>query len=317
MPDQPHISFPIFRYSIAPQLILQRINHVTLKRTSVNYLITGLTFSILWASASIAGKFGLQSVEALLFFTLRFLGAGLLLLFYVYAIKRDRLPAGKEWINVSVFGALSTTLYLGLFILALQSVAAGITALAVALNPLLISILSSLWMKRKVKNREWLSICLGIAGVAVATYPLLHTVHASIEGLILISLSMVAYSVGTVYYSSVIWKLPRITINAWQGLIGGLLLLPFTILFYRGNNHFDLNFWLSLAWLTIIVSIFTVQLWLHLLSDDPVRASLWLFLCPVFGIAFATLLLHEPFLIHTAIGSAIVLSALYLGQERT
>ncbi len=287
-----------------------------LKRTSVIYFLTGLTFAILWSSASIAGKFGLQSVEALTFFCIRFLVAGLLLLGYVHGIKRHRFPVGKEWFNVSVFGTFNTALYLGLFILALESVAAGITSLAIALNPLLISVLTSVWMKRKVMVQEWISIFLGIAGVAIATYPLLHSAHVSVHGLILIGLSMVVYSIGSVFYSSVIWSLSRIAINGWQVLIGGIVLLPFAAFSHQGGNNYDTNFWFSLLWLVVPVSIFAVQLWLRLLREDAVRASLWLFLCPIFGLAFSTFLLDEPFTVHTAIGATVVLLALYLGQHK-
>lgn len=288
----------------------------SLIHTSFTYFFTGVAFAMLWASASIAGKFGLLSVEPLTFFCIRFLAAGCLLLGYVHGCENHRLPVGEEWLNVSVFGAFNTALYLGLFILALESVAAGITALAIALNPLLISILTSIWMRRKVKPREWLSIALGIAGVAIATFPLLHSVHVSIKGLVLLGLSMVVYSIGSVYYSSVTWSLSRKTINGWQVLIGGLLLLPFAAVSYKGGNRFDFNFWLSLLWLVIPVSIFAVQLWLRLLREDAVRASLWLFLCPIFGLGFSTALLDEPFTIHTALGATVVLLALSLGQRK-
>lgn len=287
-----------------------------LKPTSFTYFLTGITFAILWSSASIAGKFGLQSVEALTFFSIRFLLAGLLLLGYVHVIEKHRLPSGREWSDVTIFGLFNTALYLGLFILALETVAAGLTSLAIALNPLLISFLTSVWMKRRVKAREYLSILLGIAGVAIATYPLLDSAHVSVKGLVLIGLSMVVYSIGSVFYSSVSWKLSRIAINGWQVLIGGIILLPFAFFAHEGDNQFDLKFWLSLFWLVVPVSIFAVQLWLRLLREDAVRASLWLFLCPIFGLAFSTILLGEPFTLYTAIGAMIVLVSLYLGQTK-
>jgi probable blue pigment (indigoidine) exporter len=95
-----------------------------------------------------------------------------------------------------------------------------------------------------------------------------------------------------------------------------LLLLPFASIYYVGGNSYDTKFWLSLLWLVVPVSIFAVQLWLRLLREDAVRASLWLFLCPVIGLILSTLLLDEPFTIHTAIGAAVVLVALYLGNVK-
>jgi drug/metabolite transporter (DMT)-like permease len=72
---------------------------------------------------------------------------------------------------------------------------------------------------------------------------------------------------------------------------------------------------MSIAWLVIPVSIGAVQLWLYLLKEDAVHASLWLFLCPIFGLLFSVILLDEPFTRYTVIGTIIVLISLYLGQS--
>ena len=277
-------------------------------------IFTGLTFAMLWASASIAGKFGLRSSEPLVFFTLRFLIAGVILLTISTFIRQERNPKGEEWKHLTIFGAFNTTLYLGIFIIALQYITAGITALAIALNPILISIMSAVVMKRETRRNEWLSIALGMLGVALAAYPLLREEQISLTGLGLLILSMITYSYGAVYYSSVQWELSRMTINGWQVFIGGLLLTPLTLIFYKGTTRYDVNFWTSLLWLIIPVSILSIQLWLRLLKADAVKASLWLFLCPVFGITFSTILLNEPFNLYTIMGGLLVMIALYLGQ---
>lgn len=276
----------------------------------------GIQFALLWASASVAGKFGLFSVEPLVLFNLRFFGAGLLLLLYVYGARRDRLPRGREWKQLSAFGALNTALYLGFFVLALKEVTPGITTLAVALNPLFISIFSACWTRQTVLPRQWLGILIGIAGVLTASWPHLETDFASPTGLLLIGFSQVFYSIGAVYYARVKWDLSQTAINAWQVLIGGLLLLPATLLMHEAENTFDLRFFLSLAWLVLPVSVVAVQLWLKLLKDDAVRASMWLYLCPVFGFLYAWALMGEPLSAYTFVGTALVLGALYLGQKQ-
>jgi len=287
-----------------------------LKRNFNLPIVEGFLFAILWSSASVAGKFGLYSVEPLVLFNVRFTLAGLFLLALTYGIQRSRLPQGKEWMQLTIFGAFNTALYLGIFIIALQHVAAGITALAVALNPLFISILSAIWMKKRITVMVWLSIVLGSLGVVVAAYPLLQTSQATVGGLLLLALSMLTYSFGSVYYSAVSWELPRTVINAWQVFIASLLIAPFTLIMHKKENHFDDTFWLSEAWLIIMVSVFAVQLWLRLLKADPIRASLWLYLCPIFGLVFSTILLHEPFTLYTISGTVLVMLALYVGQRR-
>lgn len=272
---------------------------------------------MLWASASVAGKFGLTSTEPLLFFTIRFLAAGILLLGYAHLLKSYRIPTGKEWQHLAVFGAFNTALYLGLFIMALQFITAGITALAIALNPLFISLLSSILNKRKVTWLEWCGITLGLAGVFIATIPLLQLESFSVTGMLMLGLSMITYSIGAVYYAGKKWTLERVSINGWQVLFGGLMTAPFAFIMHEpGSNHFNASFWVSLLWLVVPVSVVAVNLWLILLKADAVKASIWLYLCPVFGIMLSAIFLNEPLTVYTWLGTSLVLGAVFIGQQK-
>lgn len=283
----------------------------------LRYILIGLAFAVLWSSASSAGKIGLESAGGLVLFTTRFLLAGVLLLAWSRLLQRDRWPRGGEWKQLIVFGAFNTALYLGIFIVALEEVTAGVTSIALALNPLIIGVLTAIWLRKKVSIAQWISIVIGIAGVAVVSYPLLQNKHATPMGMSLMAVCMVAYSVGSVYYASVSWSLSRTAINGWQVLIGGLLLLPFAVLFPQKENHFDFRFWASIFWLVVPVSVGAVQLWLYLLREDALRASLWLFLCPIFGLTFASVILDEPITLYTLAGTMLVILALFLGQRET
>jgi probable blue pigment (indigoidine) exporter len=52
-----------------------------------------------------------------------------------------------------------------------------------------------------------------------------------------------------------------------------------------------------------------------LLKTEPVKASLWLFLCPIFGFFYAAILTHEPISFYTVLGTALVILGLYLGKK--
>ncbi|MBA4854035.1 DMT family transporter [Emticicia sp. BO119] len=281
---------------------------------NLKLLLLGILFAASWASASAAAKFGLRSVEPLVLFQVRFLVAGLIMLAYAFIVQKDRWPKGKEWWELTLFGLLNVTLYLSFFVLGIKEVAAGIGSLSTATNPLFISIISAFWMGRQVKGAEWLAVLLGLLGVALATYPLLQKSFATPLGIFYMFLSMVSYSVGTIYYSKIDWKLSRTAINGWQVFLGGLLMLPLTFLLHKEPNNYDLNFTLSVLWLIFPVSILAVQLWLYLLEIDPVKASFFLFLCPIFGFIYAYILLDEPISSYTFSGTALVIAGLYLGQ---
>lgn len=282
-------------------------------------IITGILFAILWSSASVATKFGVISVSPLLVANTRFFIAGLLLLTFSYLFFKDkayRLPTRLEFIQLSIFGLLNTTIYLGLYVYAMKYTAAGIGSLAVSTNPLIIAVLSGWIINRTPSKKEWTGIVLSMFGIGIATYPLLNNNSTSGLGLILLTLSMISVSFASVYYAKIKWVLPNLLINGWQVLLGGIFLLPFTIAFADfSNSHFDTNFWLSVLWLSIAVSIFGLICWFYLLRIDTVKAALWLFLCPLFGFLFAWLLMNEPITWFTYSGIFLVLMGLFIGQH--
>ncbi len=277
--------------------------------------IIGLVFAMLWASASVATKIGLISAQPLVIANVRFFLAGALMLTGAHILRKYRLPERDEWQPILIYGLLNVTIYLGLYVVAMQELSAGVGSLSVALNPLMISILSAFWMKRAVKRNEWAGLILGIVGVAIVVYPLLSTSYVTVKGLILIFLSLLSYSVSTVYYSSRTWRLPSLAINAWQVLLGGICLLPFTFgLTDFSKNTYDAGFWYAVLWL-VFVSIAAVQMWLYLLKVDTVKAALWLYLCPTFGFVYAKILLDEPITVFTVVGTLLVIIGLYIGQK--
>ncbi|MCF2504399.1 EamA family transporter [Dyadobacter sp. CY107] len=279
----------------------------------------GLLFSILWSSASVATKFGVRSAAPLILANVRFFIAGISLLTFSYLLSKDksyRMPNKKEWKQLALFGFLNTTLYLGLYVYAMKFTAAGIGSLAVSINPLIIVLLSSWWLKRHPRPEEWLGIILGMAGVGVATYPLLADSFTTIEGVILLLVSMIAVSAASVYYATIKWELPNLLINGWQVFLGGVFLLPATLLFADfSTTVWDGTFWYPVLWLSLAVSIVGLICWFYLLRIDTVKASLWLFLCPLFGFFFAWWLMDEPVTIYTVMGTVLVIAGLYAGQR--
>jgi drug/metabolite transporter (DMT)-like permease len=229
---------------------------------------------------------------------------------------KQRLPVKTEWKPLAVYGFLNITVYLGLYVIAMQTITAGIGSLAVASNPVFISFLSVFFLKQRLNFSIVVSIVVCAAGVVCASWPLFGDATVSMHGLLILFLSMLSYSIGAIYFSSRQWTgLSLLTINGWQTLFGGLFLLPVAIFFYKNpSNHFNTKFWLSVSWLAIPVSIFAVQLWLWLLQVNPVRAGLWLFLCPLFGFIIAALLLKDVISFYTILGILLVVSGLLLSK---
>lgn len=285
--------------------------------TRYSWPLAGVCFAAFWASASTATKIGLTVAQPLVIAGTRFALAAAIMLFIAHVIQRSRLPRGKEWVYIGVYGALNISIYLGLYIVAMQEVTAGIGALAVAINPVLISFFSVILLNKKLTSNLLAALFLGTAGVACAAWPLFGDAQVTLWGLSILFISMLSYALAAIYFSTRRWEgISLLTINGWQTALGGLFIAPVVWWFYADSaNNFNLVFWFSVSWLAIPVSIGAVQLWLWLLRRDTVRAGLWLFLCPVFGYIIAAVYANEVISVYTLGGVALVLLGLFFAKR--
>jgi len=285
---------------------------------NIKLIIAGISFAILWASASSATKVALQSAQPFVIAVTRFFIAGLSMLFISHIVLKQRLPAGNEWKQIAVYGIMNVSIYLGLYVIAMLYVSAGLGSLSTGTNPVMISIIAAIWLGQPLKRATIISLLLCTAGIVVAAYPLLKNSYATPGGLLILLVSMLSYSVGAVYFSKKKWHgLNMMVINGWQTLFGGIFLVPFLLAYYKaGKNVYDIKSIGGILWLAFPVSIGAVQLWLYLLKDNPVRASFWLFLCPIFGFVMAAILLKEPISLYTFAGVLLVIGGLYIIQKK-
>lgn len=292
---------------------LRSLNY-NFRSIDLKFIILGLLFALLWASASTATKIGLEAAQPFVIAFVRFLIAGCIMLLVSHVFMRKRIPKGKEWKQLLIYGVLNITAYLGFFVIAMQNVSAGFGSLAVATNPVFITLLASMFLGYKLRLSVVISMVICFTGVTIVAYPLMQSSLTTVEGILFMTASMISYSIGTLYYSRKKWDgLHILVINGWQTLLGGLFLLPFLVYTYDGSkNVYDTTFWLSVSWLAFPVSILAVLVWLYLLKEHPVKASYWLFLCPIFGFFVARLFVREPINLYTVIGVILVIAGLYL-----
>lgn len=282
------------------------------------WIALGLCFAVLWASASAATKIALLDAQPFVIAVTRFFIGGIAMLLFAHGFRKYRFPQKKEWRKIMLYGFLNISIYLGLYIVAMQKISAGLGTLAVALNPVIISLMVAFIFKKPVGINNIISLIICLGGVFVAAYPLLQTSYASIDGILIILISMLAYSAGAIYFSKTNWYgLNIITINGWQTIFGGIFLIPFLLFTYKtGANHYGFNFWSGTLWLAVPVSIGAVQCWLYLSQKNATNASYWLFLCPIFGFILSAVLLKEPLSWYTAAGVLLVLAGLYTRNKQ-
>jgi len=283
-------------------------------------ILEGLLYSILWASAAVATKFAMKSVDPFLLTCLRFLLVGIILMAFTYILtgKENRLPTKNEFKQLVILGLLNVTVYMAGYIIAIKSVSAGLISLFTATHPLILILLSAFILKRHITKNEYIGIAIALTGLILAAIPNLQKGNeASLLGLVALMAGFIALSLGSIYFSKKKLALSRMTINTWQIAFGGIFFIP--IVFLNEPNNFiipDLNFFFSFMWLVIAVTIIAYALWLKLLQDDPVRAGLWLFLTPALGYFMAVVILNEPLTPYGIFGALLVAAGLIYSRKK-
>ncbi len=124
-------------------------------------------FVVLWASGFIGAKFGLPYADPLTFLAIR-MGAVVALIAIVVAVSRPSWPSRAGVGHSIIAGLLVHGLYLGgVFIAIHQRMPAGLTALVVSLQPVIISTVANRLFGERVLPRQWLGLLLGFAGVVL------------------------------------------------------------------------------------------------------------------------------------------------------
>lgn len=280
-------------------------------------IFPGLMFALLWATGSVAVKFGLKSADPLMLAALRFIGTGLLFGPYFVVRKNYRFwPVRAEWKPILLYGILNTTLTLGTFSAAQRYVSAGISMLFIAITPLVIALLSATLLKRRLGATELAGMLVAFSGLVLASVLDLSKAQIKPLGIILLLTYVVAYAISSIYFSKLKLSISTQVFNVWQVFLGGLALLPFSLLFNQSHvYHWNFYLWGALAWMIIALSFVANQLWLYLLKADTVAAAGWLYLVPVLGYVYGYLLLHEKITPWAIGGTALVIAGLILSKH--
>jgi probable blue pigment (indigoidine) exporter len=98
-------------------------------------------------------------------------------------VARHRRPVGNEWVQVALYGLLNVTIYLGCYVIAMQTVTTGIGALAVTTNPLFIGFISIFFLGQRMDLRCGLAMVICVFGVLCAAWPLLDGATVTPGGL--------------------------------------------------------------------------------------------------------------------------------------
>ena len=138
------------------------------RRTALLDTALAWYFVLVWGSGYLATKIGLQYAAPFTFLTLRY-AFGVLCLVAIVAAVRPTFPRSRsELVHLSVAGLLMHAVNLGGSHYAQYlGLSAGITALVLALQPVLTAVVAWRWLREPLSGAQWLGVAMGLAGVAL------------------------------------------------------------------------------------------------------------------------------------------------------
>ncbi|MEQ5284882.1 EamA family transporter [Providencia huaxiensis] len=273
--------------------------------------VLGLTAlaPIVWGSTYLVTTEMLPAGIPLTLAVLRALPAGLLLILVL-----RKLPEGIWWLRVVVLGVLNFSLFWWLLFIAAYRLPGGVAATVGAVQPLIVLFLSRWLLNSRLSPVSIMASIAGVFGVAI----LLLTPNAALDPLGIIAGLAGAFSMAAGTVLSRRWQPPvsALTFTSWQLTAGGLVLLPFAIVFEPALPALSSLNLIGLGYLTLIGGALTYALWfrgLAILGPSSV-ASLG-FLSPVSAVVLGWFYLNQQLSTLQFIGMIVILLSVWASQR--
>ncbi|HEY9548986.1 MAG TPA: DMT family transporter [Kiloniellaceae bacterium] len=272
-------------------------------------------FVLLWSTGFIGAKLGVPHADPLTFLALRFVLATALLLALALATRAPWPRDPWQILHLCVAGVLLHAIYLGGVYVAMSlGVEAGLSALIVSTQPVLVAALAGLLLGERVTARQWLGLALAAVGVTLVVWRKLEAGFGTAEGVLLCILALCGITAATLYQKRFCGSMDLRSGSVIQYTAAGLAAGLGSFLFEEQRIDWTGELIFALAWLVLLLSLGAVSLLYWLIRrGEAARVSSLFFLVPpvtalvawmVFGETFGPLALAG--MVITVAGVAVV-----------
>lgn len=276
------------------------------------------TFVLLWSTGFIGAKLGLPWIEPMTFLAVRMLLASALLLGLAVIMRAPWPKTPIAMLHTAVAGLLVHACYLGGVFWAIdRGQLAGVTAILVALQPLLTATLAGPLLGERVTSRQWLGLSLGFLGVTLVMTARTEGGVSSTATLTATTIALVGITLGTLYQKRFCPLTDLRTGGVIQYAASGLVF--FALAFFTESREItwtgELVF--ALGWLVLVLSVGAVGLLYLLIRHGAAsRVASLFYLAPPVTVFTAWLLFDERLGLNALLGLIVVVIGVALVQTR-
>ncbi len=280
-----------------------------------NHLAALIALSVIWGSAFMLVKVGLEEIDPLTLVAGR-LVFGCLTLSLILLISGRRLPMTRQaW---GVFIALGLGNNVWPFILLTwgqERIDSSLAAILTSSMTLSTAMLAHFWISERLTLAQSLGIIVGFAGVFVLIGPDLGDITGSNAlGELSILLGVVGYSFGTVVARRYLQEADGIATAVGQTFVGSMIMVPVAL---AVDQPFDLDLsakhaaaWLALGVVASGVA-YIVYFWL-VRSVTATQASIVGYLIPISAVILGALVLDERLGVNSFVGMALIIAGVWI-----
>lgn len=252
---------------------------------------------------------------------LRVFGAGVL--FWVVGLFLPKQKViFKDLIRIFFAALLGIALNQALFFEGLTLTSPVDASMIHVLNPLIVLMLSSIFLKENITVWKVIGIILGASGamMIILNNGNIDFSSKNIHGNLLILANCTAYASYLVVNKPLIQNYQPIVLMKWLYLFGFILILP-----YAGSSvteiqwsEISLNGWGALFYIVVAVTFGAYYLTMYgLKSLSPIVVSIYIYLQPIFSTLIAIFYFHESVSMQKILASVLIFSGVILASIRS
>jgi len=293
-------------------------------QTSMAQFLLPIIFVVLWSSAFVAGKAGVQHATPFAFLAVRFSIVALIFMavavwFWIWRSKSTAKAIGVKdrsndpILQTALVGVLIHGAYLGSTFFAMANgLGAALAALIVSTQPLLTTALAIFLFGEKPRLTQWIGIFIGFAGVVVVISPSLG-INAPVIAITSCVFGLLAITTGTLLQKHIGASIGLLKSNIIQASAASLFFMMLIATVETPHITWNEPFLIALAWQVLAVSTGAYVILMILIKRDSVAATTsLLFLVPPVTAIIAFFIFGEPLTPVTVSGFFMASAGVYL-----
>ncbi len=271
-------------------------------------------FVTLYGAGFVGARLGLPHAEPFVFLALRFAIAAAILGVIAMLMGNAWPRRPEQWRPIVMAGLLTVGVFsVGVFYSIAGGVSPAVSALIIALHPLLVAVAAPVWLGERVAGRQWLGLLLGLGGVFLVVRHGLALEPGLGWPLAFSFIGLLGLSAGNLYQKARCAGMPLFAGGAVQCASCAVACALGAAAFESGRIAWTGEFVMAVGWMALVVSVGAVSILYVLIRRGEVSRVAGLFyLVPVAAALAAWLLFGQGVSATQWLGMAVAASGMLL-----